>query len=167
MKSILCLLCIAFLSGCTTVSIVPYEIESNPPGAHIDVNGNSMGVTPTKINLLCKKQWVGLAVAPEGWAYEHKMTEIVAYLSEDNPGASQTKRVNPCQLTTPPGRIFFDLRLDPVSPRQKIDVNVNQNDRATTVDDTIRILKRLREQGLLSDQEYQQKVDKVVKDAAQ
>lgn len=46
-----------------------------------------------------------------------------------------------------------------------LDVNVHQDRRSTSLDDTIRALKKLRDQGILSEQEYQQKVDKAVKDA--
>ena len=125
--------------------MVPYQVESTPIGAQIEVNGVSMGAAPTTIELQCSKRWVGLAVAPGGWAFDNAIYDVSAFPSKENPGMSQTKRVNACQLKEPPGHLHFDLGLDTVSPRQRIDVNVNQSDKATPLDDTIRTLKRLRD----------------------
>lgn len=156
----------ALMSGCATATMVPYQVDSTPPGAKIEVNGTSMGAAPAIIQLQCSKRWVGLAVAPGGWAYDNAVYDVSAYPTKENPGLSQTKRVNPCQLKEPPGHLHFDLTLDTVSPRQRIDININKSDKDTSLDDMIRTLKRLRDQGLLSEQEYQQKVDKAVKDVA-
>lgn len=166
MRLLLALLAVTSVSGCATATMVPYQVESSPPGAQIEVNGVSMGAAPTTIELQCSKRWVGVVRAPGGWAFDNAVYDVSAFPTKDNPGLSQTKRVNACQLKEPPGRLNFDLDLDTVSPRQRIDINVNQTDKPTTIDDTIQTLKHLREQGHLSEQEYQQKVDKVIKDAA-
>jgi hypothetical protein len=166
MRLLVALFAVASVSGCATATMVPYQVESTPPGARIEVNSVSMGATPTTIELQCSKRWVGVAVTPGGWAFDNAVYDVSAFPTKDHPGLSQTKRVNACQLKEPPGRLHFDLGLDTVSPRQRIDVNVNQSDKATSLDDTIRALRHLRDQGLLSEQDYQQKVDKVIKDAA-
>lgn len=167
MKNMAVLGSLLALSGCATGRMIPFHVDSTPPGAQVDVNGMSMGITPTEIKLKCSKRWVGLAVAPGGWEYDNTLYEVAAYPSRDNPGVSQAKRVNPCQIENPPGRLHFDLGLDPVSPRQRVDLNLTQNEKVPSLEDTIRALKRLKEQGLLTESEYQQKVNKAVKDASQ
>lgn len=162
------LLMVSALSGCATGTLVPYQIDSTPPGAKIEVDGVSFGATPTRIELQCNKRWVGLAYAPDGWAYDGSGYQVTAFPTKASPGVAQTKRINACQIKTPPGRLHFDLGLDAQTPRQRVDINFNQSgqaDKPGTLDETIRALKRLRDQKLLSESEYQQKVDKAVKDA--
>ncbi|MFQ5472300.1 MAG: PEGA domain-containing protein [Phycisphaerae bacterium] len=89
--------------------MVPFNVVSNPPGSQVDVNGVTLGVTPTRIELQCSRRWVGVAVAPGGRAYDNAMYEVTVYPPKENPGLSQTKRVNACQLKNPPGNLSFDL----------------------------------------------------------
>lgn len=155
-----------FALGCASARMVPFNVVSTPPGAQVDVNGVTLGVTPTHIRLQCSKRWVGLAVAPGGWAYDNAIYEVTVYPSKGNPGLSQTKRVNACQLKSPPGNLFFDLSLDSVTPRQRIDVNLDTTHAPTSGDsslqETLRSLKRLRDQGILTEGEYRGKVDKAL-----
>lgn len=122
-SSILVAFIIVAISGCATATMVPYNVESEPSGAQIEVNGVSMGKAPTLIQLQCNKHWVGLAVAPDGWAYDNLIYQVSAFPTKDKPGFSQTKHINPCQLKQLPGQIHFDLGLDTVAPRQRIDIN--------------------------------------------
>lgn len=118
----------------------------------------------TKIELECVKHWIGINPGGQGgWASDKVTYEITAIPSKNTPGISQTKRINPCELKDPPGRLLFDLALDKIAPRQRIDVSVSETDKNTSLEDTIRALKRLKDQGLLSEEEYQAKVDKAVK----
>jgi len=169
MKKLLFGLCsVACLSACAISTMVPYQVNSTPPGAQIDVNGVSMGIAPIQIELACIKRWV----CPPGphahcrWEFDDYVYEVTAHPTKDNPGLSQTERVNVCQLKAPAAQINFDLRLDAVAPRQTIDVNANQKDKTTSLDDTRRTLESSRDQGMLSEQEYEQKMDKPVKDDA-
>jgi hypothetical protein len=164
-RVILALFAVALVSGCASAAMVPYHVESTPPGAQIDVNGVSMGTAPTTIQLQCSKRWVGVINAPGGWSYDRSIYTVVAYPTKENPGMSQTKQVNACEIKHPRGHLHFELGLDTVKPVERIDVNVHQDSKSTSLDDTIRALKKLRDQGILSEQEYQQKVDKAVKDA--
>ena len=86
---------------------------------------------------------VGVAVAPGGWAYDNAIYEVTAYPSRQRHGMSQTKRVNACQVQHPPGHLYFDLALDPTTPRQRIDLNINQKSNDPSLEDTLRALKRL------------------------
>ena len=158
-------LAIVLLSGCATATMVPFKVESTPQGAQVDVNGVNTGTTPTEIQLQCSKRWVGVAVAPGGWAYDNAIYEVTAYPSRQSPGVSQTKRVNACQVQNPPGHLYFDLTLDPTTPRQRIDLNINQKPNAPSLEDTLRTLKHLRDQGLLTEQEYREKVDKALQES--
>ncbi|MEK6698212.1 MAG: SHOCT domain-containing protein [Nitrospirota bacterium] len=157
-------LVIWFLSGCASATMVPFTVDSTPQGGQIDVNGVTLGTTPMEIQLQCSKRWVGVAVAPGGWAYDNAIYDVTVYPSRNNPGVSQTKRVNACQVKNPPGHLFFDLALDPVSPRQRIDLDVNRKPNGSSLEETLLSLKRLRDQGFLTEQEYHEKVDKALKE---
>lgn len=152
------------LGGCASSQMVPYQVESAPPGAQIDVDGNSVGITPTEIKLQCSRHWVGLAHSSTGYAPDSPNYKVTATPSNSAPGYTQTRSVNPCEITTPPGHLFFNLQLEKVQPRQRIDVNVDSNGsgRNASLEDTIRSLKRLRDQGLLTNQEYKRKVNQAV-----
>ncbi len=116
MKKLLFGLCsVACLSACAISTPVPYQVNSTPPGAHIYVNGVSMGSAPVQVELACDKRWVCPADATCRWELEDYVYEVTAYPAEDNPGPSQTKHVNVCQLKAPAGQIDFDLGLDAVA----------------------------------------------------
>ena len=143
MKKLLFGLCtVAYLSACAMSSRVPYQVNSTPPGAQIYVNHVSMGIAPIQIELACDKSWRCRDGATCGWDLDDYVYEVTAYPAEDNSGPSQTKRVNACQLKDPSGYIHFDFELDAVESRQGIDVNVNQNDKPASSDETIRTLER-------------------------
>lgn len=160
MKSMAALISAGLLTGCASSNMVPIEVESSPPGARIDVNGAAFGTTPTTIELGCNKRWVGVMSAPDGWAYSGAY-QVTAYPASGQEGLSQTKTINPCQIQTKPGHMHFDLGLDAVSPRQRVDVNVTTIEKSS-VSDTLMALKKLRDQGVLSEQEYRQKVDQAL-----
>jgi hypothetical protein len=118
MKKLLFWLCsVAYLSACAYSTRVPYQVNSTPPGAQIYVNDVSMGLAPVQIELACDKIWRCPAGAPCRWEFSDYVYEVTAYPAKDNPGPSQTKRVNPCQPEAP-RQIHFDLGSDAVRQRQ-------------------------------------------------
>jgi len=165
MKKLLFGLCsVACLSACAISTPVPYQVNSTPPGAQIYVNGVSMGIAPIQIELACDKRWVCPAEASCRWEFNDYVYEVTAHPTEDNHGLPQTKRVNNvCQQKALAGQIDFDLGPDTVAQRQPIDVNVTQNDKTTSLDDTSGTVESSREQGVLSKHEHEQKVGKTVK----
>jgi hypothetical protein len=107
--------------GCASQAMIPVAVISTPPGAQVDVNGISMGTPPAQLSLSCPKRWVGVANAPDGWAYDGSIFEITVYPSSGNPGYSQTKRINPCQWAGSGAlEVKFDLGLERVAPTQKL-----------------------------------------------
>ncbi|MEJ2695598.1 MAG: hypothetical protein P8013_03025 [Candidatus Sulfobium sp.] len=149
MKKILFWLCsVACLSACAFSTRVPYQVSSATPGAQIYVNGISMGIAPIQIELRCDKVWRCPAGGSCSWELSDYVYEVAAQSSEDNSGLPQTKRVDPCQLKEGPGQIHFDVGSDAVASRP-IDVNVNQNDKAISLDDTTRMLENSEDQGVL------------------
>lgn len=163
-RTVIAIILSANIVGCATANMVPFKVDSVPPGAQVDVNGVTLGHTPTEIQLQCSKRWVGVAVAPGGWAYDNAVYDVTVYPAKKLPGLSQTKRVNACQVKDPPGYLSFDLDLDSVAPRQRIDLEIN-SDVSTpnpSVEENLRSLKRLRDQGILTEDEYREKVDKAL-----
>jgi hypothetical protein len=110
-KPLFWLCSVAFLSACAFSTRVPYQVNSNPPGAQIYVNGVSMGIAPTQIELRCDERWFCPADDPPcRWKDSDYVYEITAV--KDNTGFSQTKHVNPCQIKAP-GQIDFDIASGP------------------------------------------------------
>jgi hypothetical protein len=139
------------------------KVISEPAGAQVDVNGISMGNTPTEVSMSCAKTWVGLMNSPDGWAYGNATYEITVYPSSANPGYSQTKHINPCQWKGDhPPVISFNLGLEKVTPTQKIEVNGNEAPQSDPQKEELADLKKLRDQGILSEAEYKEKVLKVI-----
>ncbi|MFH1674815.1 MAG: PEGA domain-containing protein [Pseudomonadota bacterium] len=110
-------------TGCATRIMVPYKVTSAPSGAPVEVNGVHKGDTPTEIQLGTSKRWVGVCVAPGGWAYGNETYSVTAYppAGSTGPLRSQTKMVRP-QETLQGGALFFDLRLESVMPTQPIEI---------------------------------------------
>ncbi len=115
-----------------------------------------MGITPIQIELACDRRWVCAADAPCGWEFDDAVDEITAYPTEDNPGPSQTNRVNACQLKDPSASINFDFGPDAAASRQSMDVIVNQNDKTTSLDHAVQTLGLSQGQFVPSEQEHQQ-----------
>lgn len=109
------------LVGCASRQMISFRVESDPPGASVEVDGVSAGVTPTTIRLGADKRWVGLANSPDGWEYSRATYEVTVYPPRGSGGVSQTKRISPA-TTLEGGRLFFDLRLEPIAPRQRIEI---------------------------------------------
>ncbi len=158
--------------GCATANTIRFNVDSTPEGAQVDVNGVAQGVTPLQVGLQCSKRWVGVFNAPDGWEYDRAVYEVTAYPPRRQAGISQTKRVNACEVQNGVGHLVFDLRLQPLIPRQQIDLNVGgpanpspAPPAASTLETTLKNLKQLRDQGLLSDDEYRTKVDQAIEKA--
>lgn len=110
------------LSAPPPATTTKIQIISEPPGARIEVNESYVGDAPCTVE-----------VAHD---FEGRFAErtTIRALPRDS-GFTQTKFFvgfsgaganNPYLHSDPiPARIFFDMRLEPVSPQ--IDVNVNQN----------------------------------------
>jgi hypothetical protein len=109
MKKLFGLCSVAFFSACAMSSMVPYQVNSIPPGAQIYVDHIPMGIAPIQIELQCDKSWRCRAGAPCGWEFNDEVYEVTAYPTKDNLGPSQTEHVNACQLKDSAGYIHFDL----------------------------------------------------------
>ena len=112
-------------SGCASRKMVPYNVESIPSGAPVEVNGAYMGDTPTTITLGTVRHWVGVLNAPGGWAYGNETYEVKVYPPKNSTQTlrSQTKRIMP-QMTPMGGNLLFDLRLENVLPTQPVTIEM-------------------------------------------
>lgn len=148
------------LTGCATSKNITYSVSSDPVGAQIDVNGVNMGSTPLDISLMCAKRWVGLAVAPGGWANTSGKYEVKAYPPKGFSGQSQVKMVNPCEWAGE-GKpaLSFDLSLEKVFPTQKIELIGNSS--SNKYQQAVQSLRTLRDQGVITEEEYKQKILKL------
>lgn len=120
-KSALILVGVVLLCCCASRETVTYRVVSEPPGSIVEVDGVSMGRTPTKIELATSKRWVGIMYSPDGWAYGAEAYSVTVLPPSGSGLISQTKVIRPS--TTPQGgELFFDLGLEPVWPTQPIKV---------------------------------------------
>lgn len=149
----------AVITGCASNNSVVYRVTSTPAGAQVDVEGVEMGKTPTVIRLACAKRWVGVMNSPDGYANASGTYEVKVYPLLGTGGVSQTKRVNPCNWRGEGApSINFDLALESFAPTQKIELSTtNGSEREKALNS----LKSLRAQGVLTDEEYKQKVLKL------
>lgn len=157
-------------SACSTTKMVEFRVESEPSGAQVDINGVSAGFTPTSVSLKCGRHFVGYANSSDGYGYDYSPYNITVYPSKDLPGESQSKLIDACQMAeNGGGTLRFDLGLQRIQPKQRVDLEVsNKNSGASgSIDETIRKLKDLRDQGVLTDSEYKKKVKALIKDRAQ
>ncbi len=150
--------------GCATSTNVTYNITSEPQGAPIDVDGMSMGTTPTIATLECTKKWVGVINSPDGWANATGKYEVKAYPPKGINGQSQTKNIDPCQWKgTGNPALQFDLGLEKVTPTQKIDITTTIKNDNSNIQKSIEALKTLRNSGVISEEEYKAKVLRLIK----
>ena len=150
-------------AGCASTNEVIYRVNSEPSGAQVDVNGTTLGNTPTEIKLVCSKRWVGLMNAPGGDANASGKYEVKVYPPKGIPGLSQTKNVDPCQWNGPGNaELKFDLNLRSLEPLKQIEI-INKGGNDGKYEKAIESLKFLRDQGVITEQEYEEKVLQLVK----
>lgn len=157
-------ICILTAIGCSQRHWVDFSVTSTPDSARVDVGGAEMGTTPFHLTLLCGREWVGLFNGDGGYANSTFEYEVKAFPPTGSGGTTQTKRINPCltrnQDTT---KVHFDLMLQPVAPTQNVNLNLGQVDSAEEQKlKRIRLLKRMLDEGLLSDDDYRKRVDKIL-----
>ena len=163
---ILSALLLAFaLQGCAAPDNgVPFLVKSNPLGCNVEVNGVFMGTTPTTIQLGVTKRWVGILQSKDGWGYGNE-SYVVTCLPPPNGSeglTSQQRTVSP-GMTPHGGELFFDLKLDAVTPvsRQQV-VIIQKPDHAPEpqkestgdLSKKLKELESLKQQKLISEDEY-------------
>lgn len=158
MKKLLLIVLAGISTGCATSKGITYSISSTPESAPIDVNGVSVGVTPTSATLECTKKWVGVVNSPDGWGSATGKYEIKAYPPPGSGGYSQTKNIDPCQWKGNGNpSIQFDLGLESVEPTKNININANIKNTDTNTQKSLEALKTLRESGVITEEEYKKK----------
>jgi hypothetical protein len=117
------------LSGCThRVITVPVQIDSVPQGCPVDVDGINRGNTPTTVSFTVSQAYSGL-LKGDYWYSTNTVPNVVTVYPPPGNGAglmSQTKSIMPGNLTDGAGKVLFDLRLDSVQPKQRIDLTVKK-----------------------------------------
>lgn len=103
----LTILALTLVTGCTTTEMISFDVESQPPGARIEVNGLDRGITPTKLQLEAKKTWSPFA--PGGWQIHKTAYEVVAYPPETVESNQRQSKVIDLQQTSQGGKMFFDF----------------------------------------------------------
>jgi hypothetical protein len=103
------------LSGCATSPVArkTIEIESNPTGVRVEVNGEDLGKTPTSYTLRPNKK----GDFNGGWG-DSPSVVFTAFPPEGVDGLFKQRKVfNPSSFMDRgdrvPGKIFFDLHEDP------------------------------------------------------
>ena len=105
----LTILTLALGTGCTTTEMVSFDINSEPIGSRIEVNGLDKGVTPTTVMLEAKKTW--FPFAPGGWNIHDTDYEIVAYPPETaDPQQSRQSKIINMKKSADGGKVFFDFK---------------------------------------------------------
>ena len=100
----------------------PTYIESDPPGARIEVNGEYVGTTPLQITLprMYRSAWLGLLLGGQRIVSADPLT-IMAYPIHSGQ-YTQTKYIGMDQAT--PRHIFFQIDLVPTERRQQIELDI-------------------------------------------
>lgn len=164
----------AVVSGCATPAsqnLVSFKVTSDPSGCPVEVNGVHSGNTPTTLRIGLSKHWVGLMYSPDGWGYGNEVYHVTCFPPPDStePLTSQTKVITPSM--TPKGAdIYFNLRLRPVTPTQSIDIKHDGKSEITVKEEAedasvaakMRQLKQLKDEGLISQEEYDTKRKKIL-----
>lgn len=124
-KLIMLLLGVVLISGCATganIKVVSSltnkstEIISDPVGARIEINGEYIGETPVivEINRYCN-DLVGAEYC----------NVTISAIPRVRGQYTQSKFFN--YSVRIPKKIFFDMHLEPTSPKQQYDVNINKD----------------------------------------
>lgn len=110
------------LSACSSQKMIKYTVETNPTDATIDVNGTNLCTgTPCEIQLECNRQFVGVL----NGGYRGSTVYTVEAFPRASGLFSQRKVIDACQVNSESGgRIYMDLKLERLNPRNTVDVNV-------------------------------------------
>lgn len=122
------LLVLTFVSSCNfRTRMVPFQIESIPAGAPVDVNGVNLGNTPTTITLQVSENYNGLLNGGL-WIPGNESYNVTVYPPASSTAGlfAQTKVIQP--RTAPNGgKVVFDMRLDSVRPKERVDLKITDN----------------------------------------
>lgn len=166
MHSFLRFIPILALLGCSTSRMVVFEVTSEPSNAQIEVDGYSMGTTPTQIQLACSEKWVGLAFSPDGFQRSGSYT-VTAYPPAGAIGDPQSKEINPWRWegTSNPS-IFFDLQIRDVEPVDRLEIELNSTNKTTSprgkCETMLKALRDLRDGGVITKEEFAERALKVL-----
>jgi hypothetical protein len=165
----------ALISGCATPSSenrVSFNVTSDPTDCPVEVNGIHLGNTPTTLELGLSKHWVGLMYASDGWGYGNETYHITCFPPPDTtePLTSQTKVITP-SMTPKGGDLYFNLRLRQTNPITPIDIThrgkseiIVKDERNASVAEKIRQLQGLKDEGLISQEEFDAKRKQLLED---
>lgn len=118
MKNILPCVLVFFLSGCGTVQIQNYNIDSGTVPATVEVDGIQVcEATPCVVSLNSERQYIGLAYSSDGYECqgEHHVS-VFPKTSLINPPYAKTVTVQTCLSANTSRTISFDLNLKPTEP---------------------------------------------------
>lgn len=161
------------LTGCATSAQsnqISVAVRSDPTGCPVEVNGIYMGQTPTTIYLGVSKHWVGLLNSPNGWGYGKQSYRITCF---PPPNAkeeliSQTKVISPGMIPNG-GDLYFNLRLHPVTPAQRIQIDkegkeeiIIKTEKVEDIRARLRRLKSLLDSELITKNEYESKKQEIL-----
>lgn len=171
-----------FFTGCATSARsnrITFHVTSDPTGCPVEVNGMNMGTTPTDIQLGASKRWVGILNSPDGWEFGRETYQVTCFPPPDarEQLTSQSKSVSPGMMPEG-GNLYFNLRLTPVTPKQSVEIksdirkDVVIQDKTTTPStetntdsaERLRKLKKLKDDQLITEQEYEQKRQAILKE---
>jgi hypothetical protein len=128
---ILTLTSLLLLSGCTRQSVFPVYIDSDPPGAIVEINGFQIGQTPFSYEINATDSWVGVNNTPDGWSIKDGIINIQALPSPAFPNNktyyTSTKQINLNQIPKNEKKlkIFFNLNLGPLKQYSPVEINLN------------------------------------------
>ena len=143
-------------TGCATTQRINFAVTSVPDSVRVDVGGVQLGVTPLNIWLGCHRSGNGI--------YSERKYEVTAFPLPGSGGTTQTKLINPClSRMSKENTIHFDLGLKPVAPIQNVNLKIDQKDSLEQAKlRRVRLLKRMLDEGLITKEEYNEKVDKIL-----
>jgi hypothetical protein len=166
-------ICALLAGSCATTArdnLIEYKVASDPTGCPVEVNGISMGRTPTSISLGASRTWVGLAFSRDGWEYGGESYEVTCLPPPNSTESliSQTKVIQPG--VAPQGaEIYFNLRLSPYNPPNRIEIDKQGKEEITIkselpedVESRLRTIRRLLDEGLITEDEYNSKRREII-----
>lgn len=109
---------LVFLSGCTHMVPVEFDVETDPPGAVVESDGVTLcESTPCTVELKCRKRII------TGSA-KGNPTEITVTPKGGSriPASQQSKIVDACKAANGKQKLYFNMTMDKVMPVQRIDI---------------------------------------------
>lgn len=113
------------INGCPSKKVFLIHAESSPAGARIIADGEYKCDAPCSFTWVPAARWIGVLNSPDGWSYTGPL--VIKALPRVAGQETQVESIDANTKQNTDLKVFFEMGLQQVTPRQRIDEHIDQH----------------------------------------